>query len=342
MFSITRSDITKILEDFNIFSEITCVSELERYHYERRDPDTKNVRLIVKVELETGGPLVTRFKNEDDVTIETIESQCRFADEMRKHGIVTPRQYQSDGAFARWYTIDGYDVIVTVEQFAENEIRVVDAELAWKTGELLARMHTIAEQNDLHVKNGVLFDPFQQNDLFDFASFQSIGSALSGDDKALYDRIIEKYSEYMAILLPLKERPRYAVQGDISNCNLYRTSSGQIGIFDYNRCGDNELFCDAVMQAMFEARLMDYPEQAGPGLEAEILDSFWRGYHSLRELTEEERNWYPYLRAVIDAFWSMDIKWRENSLMNAVKNGDTEKVRKWLAVIWERLTPPRT
>ena len=39
--------------------------------------------------------------------------------------------------------------------------------------------------------------------------------------------------------------------------NLYQAASGEIGVFDFNRCGDNNLFCDAVMQAVFEARLMD-------------------------------------------------------------------------------------
>lgn len=153
----------------------------------------------------------------------------------------------------------------------------------------------------------------------------------------MYDKIVQKYNACMDILAPLKSQPRYAVQGDISDCNLYQTRSGEIGIFDFNRCGDNNLFCDAVMQAVFEARLMDYPDGSNCGMEEEILASFWKGYRSVRDFSEEQQNWYPYLYAIIDAFWSSDIKWNEDSLTNAVKNGDMEKTREWLETIWMRL-----
>ncbi len=84
MFIIDHTDIRKALNDFGIYSEIKCISELQRYHYERYDPDLKEVRLIVKAELKSGSPLVVRFKNEADVTLEIIESQSRFADALKK------------------------------------------------------------------------------------------------------------------------------------------------------------------------------------------------------------------------------------------------------------------
>lgn len=343
MFTVHHTDIDNILKDFGSFSEIKCVSELQRYDYEQNDYDSeKEIRLIVKAELESGPPLVIRFKNEADVTMEIVESQSCFADKMRKSGIITPRQYQSSGAFAKWYSINGYDVIVTVEQFVENEIKAVDAATAEKTGALLAKMHRAAEENDLHVHNKVLFDPFSSNDLFDFESFQSLKSALCGTQRALFDQIVQTYKAYMDILSPLKEQPKYAVQGDISNCNLYQTNSGELGIFDFNRCGDNNLFCDTVMQAVFEARLMDYPEGSGNDTEALVLTSFLRGYRSIRDFSEEQRNWYPYLCAVIDAFWSSDIRWNENSLVNTVKNGDMQGSQEWLETILLRLTSLKT
>ena len=75
----------------------------------------------------------------------------------------------------------------------------------------------------------------------------------------------------MNILSPLKECKKYAVQGDISNCNLYQNASEEIGVFDFNRSGDNILFCDAVMQAVFEARLMDYPKNKDNNFEKHII-----------------------------------------------------------------------
>lgn len=338
MFEITRTDIERILKDHNISSEIDNFVELQRYNYEHLGPESKEVRLIVKVLLKDTSSLVIRLKNERDVTLELLESQCRFADTLKNNGVLTPAQYQAEGRFAKWYCIGGYDVIVTVEEFVENEVAVVDQETARKTGELLAKTHSIAEQNDLHVNNRVLFDPFGEfNDLFAYDDFKSLENELDIECKEIFDSITAKYNEYMDILVPLKNAPRYAVQGDISDCNLYLAPSGDLGIFDFNRSGDNSLYCDAVMQGVFESRLMDYPEDAPSDYESQILAAFWDGYWSVRPFSEDEQRWYPYLCSIIRAFWSMDVRWAEDSLLNLHKAGDAQGVKRWLLTILERL-----
>lgn len=337
MFIISYEDIASILQDYDITAGISKISEMQRYHYEHDDPDSKEVRLIVKVDLEDASALVIRFKNEEDVTLELVECQSQFADTLRQNGIFTPTQYQANGKFANWYSIGGYDVIVTLEQFVENEIKVVNEAIAKKTGELLAKTHTIAERCDLHIENDVLFNPFTHNDLFAFDAFVTLGQHLEGEDKVLFCKIVDKYNSYMAVLEPLRKYPQYAVQGDISDCNLYLTSQGEVGIFDFNRSGNNILFCDAVMQSVFEARLMDYPDDKGDDFASKILSSFWDGYCSVRSFTAEEQKLYPYLCAIIDAFWSPDIRWNEDSLLNSHEAGDTKSVRRWLSAIWERL-----
>lgn len=337
MLVVSSADIDGVLKDFGNFSEVKQVSELQRYDYEDA-PGSEQVRLIVKADLVSDPPLVIRFKNEADVTLEGLEGQCRFADVLRKNGILTPYQYpSSNGAFAGRRQIDRYDVIVTVEQFAEHEIEAVDPAIAWKTGTMLAKMHNISEWNDLHVPNQVLFDPFTSNDLFDFESFASLEPLIGKREKPLFNQIVERYHACMAVLAPLSKQSRYAVQGDISNCNLYQTVSGEIGVFDFNRCGDNNLFCDAVMQAVFEARLMDYPDGAEGDWGDRILTSFLRGYDSVRRFSEEQRQWYPYLYALINGFWSSDIRWDDNSLANALHRGDAEGTQEWLETIWRQL-----
>lgn len=338
MFTVERPDVERVLRDYGIPETLREFSELQRYHYERYDPDSREVRLILRLTLEGRAPLVLRFKNEEDVTQALLEGQCRFAQTLRENGIPTPRQYRAEGCFTRWYRIGGYEVLAALEDFAEGQITVTDAAAAEQTGALLARTHRIAETLDLHVENRVLFDPFAENDLFDVEGFRSVGPALSGEDKVLFDRILAKYDAVMDRLAPLRQAPRYAVQGDISDCNLYRTPSGEIGLFDFNRCGDNVLFCDAVMQALFEARLMDYPEELGPEREPRILAAFWRGYRSQRSVSPEEERLLPALCAVIRAFWSMDIRWREDSLLNAHENGDLPTVRRRLRETWRHLS----
>lgn len=80
------------------------------------------------------------------------------------------------------------------------------------------------------------------------------------------------------------------------------------------------------MQSVFEARLMTYPEERSENFESEVLSAFRRGYCSHRSVSENEWHLYSYLYAVINAFWSQDIRWKENSLLNAHEAKDTETV----------------
>lgn len=338
MFKISPSAVASILRDYDISERICNISELQRYHYERDNPNSKEVRLILKVDFEKSPSVVVRLKNEKNVTLELIESQSRFSEILNQNGISTPIQYRANGKFAKQYSIDGYDVIVAIEQFVANEIKIVDESIAQKTGKLLAKTHTIAERYDVHIKNDVLFNPFEHNDLFAFDTFITLENFLEGDNRILFHRIVDLYSSYSEILAPLRERPKYAVQGDISNNNLYLTQNGEIGIFDFNRSGDNILFCDAVMQSVFESKLMDYPMDKEDDFETKISSSFWSGYRSGRDLTKEEQKLYPYLYTIINAFWSFDILWSENSLLNLCKAGDSEHIKKHLSLILKRLT----
>lgn len=118
MFTVEKEDISRILRDFGISSDVAAFSELQRYHYEKNDPASKDVRLIIRADLAGGRSVVVRFKHEPDVTLALVNARCRFAGFLADNGIKTPALFLADRAYARWYTIRGYDVIVTVEAFA--------------------------------------------------------------------------------------------------------------------------------------------------------------------------------------------------------------------------------
>ena len=337
MFQVTKEIIASILKDFAIHSRVMDLTELQRYDYEKENPASKEVRLIVKADLDNGKSLVLRFKNEKGVTLEIIHAQSRFARLLADRGVETPWVYRTNGQYARRYHIHGYDVIVTIEDFAAGELHTVDADIAQKTGGLLARMHNIAERADYHDQNNVLFDPLGKNELFSFQDFQARESYLSALDKALYNHIVRTYARLLQRVRIFEDEPKYAVQGDISDCNLYQTESGGIGVFDFNRCGDSVLYYDAVMQAIFEARLMDYPKELSGKQEGIILSAFLKGYHQKRPFTDEQKEVFPCLYAIVSAFWLSDIKWGENSLCNAVEAGDAAAVRQWMGEIYRRL-----
>lgn len=337
MFKISIYDIEMILNDFGVPSKAVSFVELQRYNYEKYKPDSKEVRLIVKAELRNGQSVVVRFKNEFGESFDLIERQSQFAELLKENGIATPAIYKNDKHFAKWYAINGYDVIVTVEEFVEGELCCVDADTAEKIGRLLGKTHNIAEANNFHVENEVLFDPFENNDLFEVSAFLSHEKEFVSVEQSLYQSIVEKYNEYMDVLSPVRNEPRYAVQGDVSQNNLYQSGTS-LGVFDFNRCGDNNLYCDAVMQAVFVARLMDYPEGYNGRNEREILPAFLKGYNCERPFSDLKKRVFPYLYAIIDAFWSADIRWDEDSLLKLLEKGNSKEVCSRLEEILNRLS----
>ncbi len=337
MFNVTTEQISSILNDFSIKSDIKSFIELQRDDYEEYGSNSKKVRLIIKVDLHNHLPIVIRFKNEVNVTVELIEAQSNFAFLLGTNGIETPVLYTVDGHFAKWYSIGEYDVIVTVEQFVDNEIGCVDISISELTGELLAEMHNVSEKNNCHICAKVLFDPMTSNDLFGFEKFKSFEDKLIAVEPDLYKSIIDKYDEYMKVISAVCNEPRYAVQGDISLCNTYITNGGKIGIFDFNWCGDNNLYFDAIMQAIFEAWLMDYPESYRNNHEAVILPAFLKGYNRKRPFSKFQKDVYPYLYAIISAFELGIIRYDDNSLWNAIKKEDNNAVSIWLKEIYKRI-----
>ncbi len=336
MFTITERDVQNVLKDYGIEGVCTSFRELQRYHYEEVDPASGQVRLIIRAELDNGKRLVIRFKNEDDAPMEVIEAQSRFAGLLFARGIETPKAYTAEGAYARRYRINGYDVTVTVENYVTGEITTVDTKTAEATGRLLAQMHNIAEEADFHVNSDVLFDPLKRNDLFGFEDFTALKDKLTALDSKLYHSIVREYARLIQHLVPFEEEPRYAVQGDVSDCNLYRTQDGRLGVFDFNRCGDNNLYFDAVMQAIFEARLMDYPEELAGKQETVILSAFLNGYRQLRPFTAQQSEAFPYFYALVSAFWLGDVKWDENSLTNTLASGNVIAAHEWMKEIYRR------
>ena len=330
MFVVTADDLDAVLQDFGIREKCAAFSELQRYDYEKHDPPSKEVRLIVKAELSSGRVLVVRFKNEKDAPLEVIEAQSRFAVLLADNGIQTPRVYASHGKYARQYHINGYDVIATAEDFVTGELKAVDAAAAQETGMLLAKMHNIAEGADAHIASEVLFDPLQRNDLFSFEDFAAYKDRLAAIDEVLYNSIQREHTKLLNRVKAFEKKPRYAVQGDISNCNLYRTPSGALGVFDFNRGGDNNLYFDAVMQAIFEARLMDYPEELAGRQENVILSAFLQGYHQERPFTREQKEMFPFLYALVSAFWQSEITWGSHSLAKALEANDPAAARQWM------------
>ena len=337
MLKVTLSDIQQILNEYHITGRATDFSELQRYDYDKNGESSKEVRLIIKVIFEDRSPVVMRFKNENNVTEEMIEAQSRFAETLLINGIVTPHNYSVNGRSAKTCHINDYDVIVTVEDFCEGEVKAVDEETARMTGELLAKMHNISEREKLHLNMRTMFDPLDRNDLFDISVFTENRDKLRKIEPALYDEIERIKDSYMEKIAIFKNEPRYAVQGDISYCNLYITGGGQLGVFDFNNSGDNVLFYDAAMQAIFDATLMEYNEEASSERERRILSAFLAGYESLRPFTDEQRKVFPYIYAILTAFELGRMSYDKDCLKELIQADRTNDIRECMNDMREQL-----
>ncbi len=49
-----------------------------------------------------------------------------------------------------------------------------------------------------------------------------------------------------------------------------------------------------------------------------IFPAFFKGYNSERPFSDMQKRLSPYLYAIINAFWSTDIIWNDNSLRHAI------------------------
>lgn len=67
---------------------------------------------------------------------------------------------------------------------------------------------------------------------------------------------------------------------------------------------------------------MVYAEELAGKQEEIILSAFLKGYHRERPFTEQQIEVFPYLYAIVSAFWLMDIRYAENNLINSIKAGE--------------------
>jgi Ser/Thr protein kinase RdoA (MazF antagonist) len=88
------------------------------------------------------------------------------------------------------------------------------------------------------------------------------------------------------------------------------------------------------MQAVFEARLMDYPDDLAGHQEDTILTAFLEGYQKIRSFTAEQKAAFPYLYALIDAFWGVYMQ----DLRKAVEAADDASIHQCMEDVFRRET----
>lgn len=289
-------------------------------------------RRIVRCRL-GAGDLVLKVRRKEDVSLSRLSSQCAFSEYLAENGIPTARFLSvcpsGEGAwkkedFAAALPAEGGPVLVTLEYFCEGQLTAVTPELTEAAGRLLARMHDISERGGCHAEGRVLFDPFAENDLFSLEEFEAVLPSLSGENRRLAEAVAAQGRALLSRLAPFRSLSRCAVQGDLADCNLFLTPEGELGVFDFNNCGDNAPYLDAVMHSVYISRLMEYGRPADEALSEELYARFWRGYTAVRPLSLREETAREEFLRLICTFWKFDLLFREDSFTALLKAGDEE------------------
>lgn len=332
------------MEKDTIFPERTVQAVLRMYGFDGAfcepkeyisfvDDDEKLVKLIFSVWLAEEKRVVVKILHEEGDLLadrEEIERQSAFSECMRQNGIRTPRRYRANGRYCNEIICHDLPCNVTVEDWCGEEITEINAEIAYRIGELMAEMHLLSLANHCEIGCGTLFSAAYENDVDAFEEFcqicenEHLDQTVVTEIKALRSQKQEKLRAVWDLL------PKTAVQGDISINNLVY-GEDQLTVFDYNNAGDEVLISDLVMEGLLTAYEMELPAGTDPQVRETFFPALLKGYLSRRSLSIEEADaaWIAY--TLYHALWFTRIVYHEDSLEKLVARNDYEAANRLLA-----------
>lgn len=282
------------------------------------------MKLIFRVTLEDGRMLVIKLLHEDDdleVEHRKYEKQSIFSEFMRSCGISTPARHRSDGKFCIRYVYRDLPCIVTVEDWCGEEIREITEDIAYKIGELMARMHKLSLENGCEIGHRTLFSAAYWNDVDAYSDFCEITTDEKLDQSIVAQIKMLREEKLERIRSVWESLPRAAVQGDVSINNLVNSEDGLV-VFDYNNAGDEVLISDLVLEGLLTAYEMDLPEGTSASCREKLFPELLKGYLSVRPLSvaESAAAWEVY--TLYHALWFTRVIYNDDSLQTLVANGE--------------------
>lgn len=327
--------IGSILQHFGFTEKV--LSHRSYIHY---IGDDGHLKLVCGVTLESGKKLVVKLlREEDDVKLgwQVAENRFAFSEFLRQNGIRTPAHYQSNGRNCIEYSYNGHICHAAVEDWCGEEIRYITADLSYRIGEMMARMHIISLASGFQIGAPTLFGAAVHNDVDCFDQFCAISENLRLD-RTLVSQIKELREEKMErIRSSWDTLRRAAVQGDISVNNLVDGPDGLI-VFDYNNAGDEVPVSDLILEGLLTAYEMDLPDGVPQSERERFFPAFLDGYLSVRSLTEEERAVAWDIYTLYHGLWFTRIVYNENSLQKLVERGEYDSANALLAKMLSDLT----
>lgn len=318
---VQESVIHSVLALYGMDAAFSEQREYINYNGEHGD---NLVKIILSVLLENGKRVVVKILHEQDDLLKDrakIEKQSAFSEFMRQTGIRTPKRYMANGRYCNEYIYNDLPCNVTVEDWCGDEIMEINTDIAYKIGELMARMHTSSLANKCEIGCNTLFSAVYQNDVDAFPDFCEIGKN-ENLDQTIIEQIKKLHDEKLETIRAVWERlPMAAVQGDISINNLVYKED-ELVVFDYNNAGDEVLISDLVLEGLLTAYEMDLPEGTDQSYRERLFPALLDGYLSIRKLNEEEANTAWIVYTLYHSLWFSKVVYNDDSLEKLVEKED--------------------
>lgn len=336
-FCPTTEDLQSVLQAFGLPCRVENASTLLAYDYQREHPDSREVRLIVKVACQGGGAFVVKFIQEADHPQGLMERQAAFSEFLRSRGIPAARRYRAGEVFCPEMVVSGWQAVVSVEDFEPGELARMGLPEAGRIGALLGRIHRLSEEAGCRLFGSTLFDVQGRNDIALFDVFLSLQPRVPEGLLPLYREVEQGCRDRLAAVEEaLLGMPPYAVQGDISINNLFVNEKG-LGVFDFNNAGDVHLVSDLVLEGLLLCREMDYDQPWTPEYENEMFARYLEGYRSERRLLPAEEKALPHIQALGCALYMMQLRWDDGSLVHALRSGQREDAEALLSTMGRQI-----
>ena len=298
-------------------------------------------KIIMKVELETGNPLVIKVYSQTEGSTIEHEQQGAFAEHLRRKGIPTPKRYAAGDQYCLDFKALTPKADIIVEQWCGECLQTINFSSAYEAGKLMAKMHTVSLRDNCSVSANTLFNAVDTNDVSGYSKFSEL-LAFGLPDETLSRGIVQKHNALLSNARELwDELPCCAVQGDISINNLSYVND-VLYVYDFNNAGNVVLVSDLVLEGLLTAYEMDLGKDLTEADRPALFKQFFQGYESIRPLSANERNAARYIYPAFDALWFSRIfdysdPSSDHSLERAVKTGHVDSVHEILHDINNRL-----
>lgn len=344
--ALDKEMIASILQEYGFNHDIIDLTLIIDYVGHEADGQTPRIKTITRAILENNSVVIIKVVKEREHPTQVMEQQSRFSETLRQSKIPVPKRHlTANGHFCLEKSINGHTCSITVEEcLPGTDLLVINEEYVQQLAIIMARMHTVSEENNCHIELQTIWDFFDLNtDIMQgyrlyVSLYEQYQACLPGIHWAKWkeiERIYLKKKDHLRTIW--HQLPKYAVQGDFSTNNVIVDAAGAIlGLIDFNIAGDEVLVNDLITQGIFICYIMDLDKGLKDDDRKLLFDLFVAKYLTKRYLSQLELSVMNEIYQIVFSFLWLRIEYLEDCL----KQQNVEKTNQFLEETREHLVRP--